>query len=68
MQSPLALAPLSPNHSPELIDNLHLTEVHSTDSATACAFLVYIYIPYSTADDISNIMSAQLDEMQKDGT
>jgi hypothetical protein len=28
---------------------------------------VYIYIPKATADDIANILSAQLDDMQKSG-
>ena len=45
LQSPLALTPISPNHTPELIDNHCLTGVHSTDSATTSAFLFYIYIP-----------------------
>ncbi len=67
LQSPLALTPISPNHSPELIDNVYLTCVYSTDSATPRTFLVYIYIPEATSDDIANIISMQLDDMQKNG-
>jgi hypothetical protein len=63
----LALAPLSSNHSPELIDNLYLTGVYSTDSATTTAFLVYVYIPGATIDAIANIISVKLNEMQKAG-
>ena len=29
--------------------------------------MVYIYIPEATADDIANIMSTHLNEMQKSG-
>jgi len=67
-QSPLALAPLSSIYSPKLIDNMYLiTSVYSTDSATTSTFLVYKYIPEASADDIANIISAQLNEMQKSG-
>jgi hypothetical protein len=61
------MAPLSMNHSPEVIDNLYLTSLCSTDSTTTSVFFVYIHIPENTADDIPNIISAQLNEMQKSG-
>ena len=61
------MTPLSPAHSPELVDNLYFRGVHSTDTATTSAFMVYIYIPDSSANDIVNILSEQLDEMQKEG-
>jgi hypothetical protein len=67
LQSPLALAPISPIPTPELIDNLYLTGVNLDDSATTSAFLFYIYILEATADDISTILSKQLEEMQKNG-
>jgi hypothetical protein len=67
LQFPMALTQLSPNNSPELIDNLYLTRVHSSYSAMTSAFMVYIFIPNSTTVDIINILSAQLDEMHKDG-
>jgi len=65
LKSPLAPAPLSPNHSPELIDNMYLTGVYSTNSATTSVFLVYTYIPEATSDDIANIISMQLNDIQK---
>jgi len=61
----MALTPLSPNHTPELIDNLYLTGVYSNDSATTSAFLIYIYIPEATPEDISNILYQQLEEMKQ---
>jgi hypothetical protein len=68
LQSPLTLAPLSQYHSPELIDNLCLTGVYSTDSAmTTSAFLIHIYNRKATSDDIANIISMQLNEMQQAG-
>jgi len=67
LQSLLALVPLSPNHSPELIDNMYLTGVYSTYSSTTNAFLVYICIIEATSDDIANIISMQLNDMQKAG-
>jgi hypothetical protein len=67
LQSPLALSPISADHSPDLIDNLYLTSVQSTDSATSTAFVVNIYIPESTLEDIINILAAQLDDMQREG-
>ena len=63
----MALTPLSPNHSPELIDKMYLTGVYSTDSSTTIAFMYYIYIPEATTDDIANIIYVQLNEMQRAG-
>jgi hypothetical protein len=45
LQSPLALRPISADHSPDLIDNMYLTGVHSTESATTSAFMINLYIP-----------------------
>ena len=67
LQSTLDLAPISTIHTPELIDNLYLTGVNSDDSAKTSSFLLYMYIPEATADDISTILSKQLEEMQKNG-
>jgi len=67
LQSPLALTPISQNHSPELIDNIYLTGFYSDDSATTSAFLLYICIPEASADDIATILSKQIEEMQKNG-
>ena len=65
LQSPLALNPISPSHTPELIDNLYLTGVYSNDSTTTSAFLIYIYLPEATPADISTILCNNLDEMNK---
>jgi len=46
---------------------MYLTCVYSADSATTSAFVVYIYIPEATADEIANILSMQLDEMERNG-
>jgi hypothetical protein len=66
LKSPLALRPISESHSPELIDNLYLTGIHSTDSSTNSAFTVHIYLPNSTTVDIVNLLSTQLVDMQKE--
>jgi len=65
LQSPLALRPNSADHLPDLIDNIYLTGVHSTDSATTSAFTIHLYIPESTPNDITNIIAAQLEDMRK---
>ena len=57
LQSPLALNPITQNHTPQLIDNLYLTGVYSNDSATTNAFIFYIYIPKASANDIATILS-----------
>jgi hypothetical protein len=46
---------------------MHLTGVHSTDSATTSAFMIHFYIPDSKLDDIDNIIAAQLEDMHKQG-
>ena len=40
-------------------------DVYSNDLTTTSAFLIYIYIPEATHDDISIILYKQLEEMQK---
>jgi hypothetical protein len=67
LQSLLALRPILADHSPDLIDNLYLTGVYSTESATANAYIGHLYIPESTPADIANIMAAQLEDVQKQG-
>jgi hypothetical protein len=44
---------------------MYLTGVYSKYSATTSAFLVHIYIPMATPDVIANIMSMQLNDMQR---
>ena len=58
LQSPFALRPISPDHSPDLFDHLNLTGVYSTDSATTIAYIIHLYIPKSTLADIANIVAA----------
>ena len=58
---------MTTEHSPDLIDNIYLTGVHSTDSATTSAFMIHLYIPKSTPYDIANIIAAQLENMHKQG-
>jgi hypothetical protein len=65
LQIPLALRSISADHSPDLIDNMYLTGVHSTDSATTIAFMIHLYIQDSTADDTTNIIAAQLEDKHK---
>ena len=60
LQSPLALRPISPGHSPDLINNSYLIVVHSAVSATTSAFTVHLYIPEPTPDIIKNIIATQL--------
>jgi len=65
LQSPLALRPISPAISPDLIDNAYLTGVNSTDSATTNAFTIHLYIPKSTPNVIANVIAAQMEDMHK---
>ena len=67
LHRPLALRPITVEHSPDLIDNLYLTGVHSTDSAMTSAFMIHLYIPDSKPNDITNIIAAQLEDMHKQG-
>jgi hypothetical protein len=39
------------------MDNMYLTDVYSTDSPITSAFLIYIYIPKATPNDITNIIT-----------
>jgi hypothetical protein len=68
LHSPLALSQISAYHSPGLVDDLlYLNGVNSTDSATSSAFVVHIYLPDLTSQDIINLLAAQLDDMQREG-
>ena len=60
------MRPISADHSPDLIDSLYLTGVHSTDSASSIAFMVNIYLLVSIAEDIVNLLAAHLDDMQRE--
>jgi hypothetical protein len=46
---------------------MYLVGVYSTESSTNNAFTVHLYLPVSTADDVVNLLGAQLDAMQAKG-
>jgi hypothetical protein len=58
---------MSPDHSLDHIDNLYLTNVHSTDSMTTSDFMIHLFIPESEPNHIINIIAAQLEDMRKQG-
>ena len=45
LQSPLALTPLSPAHSPILLENQYLTGVHSAKNPNIGTYKIYMYLP-----------------------
>jgi hypothetical protein len=69
LQSPFALTPLSPVHSPILIENQYLTGVYSTKDPNTSTYKIYIYlshdIDYKTT--INTILANQLAHMQAAG-
>jgi len=46
LQSTIALTPLSPAHSPDLIENQHLTGVHSAKDHNVNTYKIYMYLPH----------------------
>jgi len=70
MQSPLALTPLSPAHSPILLDNQYLTGVHSAKDPNINTYKIYMYLPHDVdhktttltllTDHFANMQSAGL--------
>ncbi len=69
LQSPLALTPLSPAHSPVLIENQYLTGVHSAKDPNVRSYTIYMYLPHGIGHEkaIHLILNNQLDNMQKNG-
>ena len=69
LQSPLALTPLSPAHSPVLIENQYLTGVHSAKDPNISSYTVYLYLPHGIDHKtaIHQILSNQLDNMHNSG-
>jgi hypothetical protein len=67
LQSLLAIRPISPNHSLDLIDNLYLTGDHSTDLMTTGAFMIHLLIPKPTPMDKIDIIAAQFKDTSKQG-
>ena len=46
LQSPLALTPLSPAHSPILLENHYLTGVHSAKDPNISTYKLFLYLPH----------------------
>ena len=46
LQSPLALNPLSPAHSPILLENQYLTGVHSAKDPNISTYKIFLYLPH----------------------
>jgi hypothetical protein len=53
MQNPLALTPMSPAHSPVLIENQYLTGVHSAKDPNVSTYTNYIYLPHDDSHKIT---------------
>jgi hypothetical protein len=46
LQSPLALTPLSPAHSPVLLENQYLTGVPSAKDPNVSTYTIFMYLPH----------------------
>jgi hypothetical protein len=69
LQSPLALTPLSPAHSPVLIENQYLTGVHSAKDPNVSTYTIFMYLPHDADHKtvIKTILTNQLVHMQSAG-
>jgi len=69
LQSPLALTPLSPAHSPVLIENQFLKGVHSAKYPNVNTYTIYMYLPHDIDHEtaIHLILNNQLANMQSTG-
>jgi len=69
LQSPLALTPLSPAHSPVLIENQYLTGVHSAKDPNVSSYTIYMYLPHDIARGtaVHQSLTNQLGNMQSVG-
>jgi hypothetical protein len=69
LQSPLSLTPLSPEHSPLLIENQYLTGSHSAKDPNVNSYTIFVYLP-NDADHktlIKTILTNHLAYMQSAG-
>ena len=57
MQSSLALAPVTPAHSPVLIENRYLAGVHSANDPNVSTYTIYMYLPPTTTTRPSSLRS-----------
>jgi hypothetical protein len=69
LQSPLALNPLSPAHSPVLIENQYLTGTHSAKDPNISTYKIFLYLPHEVdlKATITTIINNQLAQMQAAG-
>ena len=69
LQSPLALNPLSPAHSPVLLENQYLTGVHSGKDPNISTYKIFLYLPHEVniKATITSIINNQLAQMQTAG-
>jgi hypothetical protein len=69
LQSPLALTPMSPAHSPVLIENQYLTGVHSAKDPNFNTYTIFTYLPHDVdyKTTIRTILTSQLTHMQTAG-
>jgi hypothetical protein len=69
LQSPLALTPLSPAHSPVLLENQYLTGVHSAKDPNISTYKIFLYLPHDVdhKGTIQSIITHQLTQMQAAG-
>jgi hypothetical protein len=69
LQSPLALTPVSPAHSPVIIENQYLTGVHSAKDPNVSTYTIYMYLPHDLDHEIAihMILNNQLSNMKSAG-
>jgi hypothetical protein len=69
LQSPLALTPLSPAHSPALIENQYLTWVHSAKDPHVGTCTIFMYLSHDAdhKTPVRTILSNKLAHMQSTG-
>ena len=65
LQSPLGLTPLSPAHSPLLIENHYLTGVHTAKDHNILTYTVFMYLPHDAEYKTTarTILTTQLTHM-----
>jgi hypothetical protein len=69
LQSPLALTPLSPAHSPVLIENQYLTGATSTKDPNTSSYKIYMFLPHDSDHEaaVTQILTNQLEAMRSAG-
>ena len=69
LPSPFALTPLSPAHSPVLLENQYRTGVHSAKDPNISTYKIYLSLPHDVdhKTTIHTILTNQLTQMQAAG-